>query len=126
MTTLKEILELTWTVTELSLDVREPDTEKLIQHYEIGEKQNEENATAYQLHEIQQGRLTMIDANINYYGRLVGNKVEMGWGSDFKQIPAELLEMEVTHFSQRGRGNWPGTQLTAHLRAGEKQMELNI
>jgi len=115
MVTLKDILELTWTVTHLSLDVREPEHERLIQSYEIGEGCNEENATVHQRHRMAKGDLVMIDKKINYFGTKKGKSVENGWGTIFDNIPADLLAMEVKHFRQSSRGCWDGTALTAHI-----------
>lgn len=113
MVTLRDILELTWTVTELTLDVREPEHDKLIMSYIIGEGCNEDNATVHQKHRINKGELTMIDAKINWFGSK-GSKGD-GWGNIWANIPKDLLEMEVTHFIQCSRGSWNGSELIAHL-----------
>ena len=116
MVTLKDILDLTWTVTQITLYLREPEHEKLIKEYVIGEGCNEENATVHQKYLINKGELEMIDKNINYFGTKKGKSVENGWGTIFKNIPAELLDKEVTHFSQSSRGGWDGTELLIHVK----------
>lgn len=113
MVTLKDILELTWTVTHLSLDVREPEHERLIQSYEIGEGCNEENATVHERHRMAKGDLVMIDRKINYHGDN-GKKGE-GWGTNFNNVPADLLDMQVIHFRQTSRYDGEGTMITAHI-----------
>ena len=113
MVTLRDILELTWAVTELTLDVREPELDRLIMSYKIGEGCNEDNATVHQKHRINKGELTMIDAKINWFGSK-GSKGD-GWGNIWKNIPKELLEMEVIHFTLSSRGSWEGKLLMAHL-----------
>lgn len=126
MTTLKEILELTWTVTELDVTVREPNGH-FIKQYIIGEGCNEESATVHQWHEIKKGKLEMIDKKINCFGDKKGNSVESGWGSKFSEIPKELLDLKVTHFRQSSRyGSWNGSELTASLESEGEQMELKI
>lgn len=125
MVTLRDILELTWTVTQLSLDVREPENEKLIISYKIGEGCNEDNATVHQRHMIANGELIMIDKKINYFGD-AGRKGD-GWGSNYNNIPAELLSMQVTHFIQASRGSWRGSKLIAHLTpAAENQLQMKL
>lgn len=113
MVTLKDILELTWTVTQLSLDVREPEHERLIQSYVIGDGCNEENATIHQRHRMAKGELIMLDRKINYYGDK-GKKGE-GWGTNFNNVPADLLDMQVIHFRQTSRYDGEGTKITAHI-----------
>lgn len=124
MTTLKEILDLTWTVTELNVTVR--DTKGyLIKQYIIGEGCGEETATVHQWHRIKNGELEMIDRKINYFGDK-GRKGD-GWGSKFNEIPKELLDLKVTHFRQSSRyGSYTGTDLTATLESEGEQMELKI
>lgn len=124
MTTLKEILELTWTVTELDVTVREPNG-KLIKQYKIGDGCNEENATIHEKHRINQGELELIDRKINYFGDKGRNGD--GWGSKFNEIPKELLDLKVTHFRQSSRyGSYTGTTLTASLESEGEQIKLNI
>lgn len=124
MTTLKEILELTWTVTELDVTVRESNG-YLIKQYIIGEGCNEESATVHQKHQINKGELEMIDRKINYFGD--NGRHGDGWGSKFTEIPKELLDLKVTHFRQSSRyGSWSGTMLNADLESEGEQMELII
>ena len=124
MTTLKEILELTWTVTELDVTVRDPNG-YFIKQYIIGEGCGEETATVHQWHRIKKGELEMIDRKINYFGDR-GRKGD-GWGSKFSEIPKQLLDLKVTHFRQSSRyGSYTGTELTASLESEGEQMELNI
>lgn len=115
MVKLKDILELTWTVTQLDLDVREPEHEHLIQSYVIGEGCNEENATIHERHRIAKGDLVMIDRKINYHGDKKGNSVESGWGTNYNNVPADLLDMQVIHFRQTSRYDGEGTKITAHI-----------
>lgn len=124
MTTLKEILELTWTVTELDVTVREPNGH-FIKQYIIGEGCNEESATIHEKHRINKGELEMIDRKINYFGD-EGRKGD-GWGSKFSEIPKQLLDLKVTHFRQSSLyGSWSGTVLDADLESEGEQMELKI
>ena len=124
MTTLKEILELTWTVTELDVTVREPNGH-FIKQYIIGEGCNEENATIHEKHRINKGELEMIDRKINYFGD-EGRKGD-GWGSKFSEILKQLLDLKVTHFRQSSRyGSWNGSELTVSLESEGEQMELKI
>ena len=124
MTTLKEILELTWTVTELNVTVREPNGH-LVKQYIIGEGCNEETATVHQKHRINKGELEMIDRKINYFGDK--GRHGDGWGSKFTEIPKELLDLKVTYFRQSSRyGSWSGTMLNADLESEGEQMELII
>lgn len=124
MTTLKEILELTWTVTELDVTVREPNGH-FIKQYIIGEGCNEESATVHQKHRMNKGELEMIDRKINYFGDKGRNGD--GWGSKFSEIPKQLLNLKVIHFRQSSRyGSYTGTELTASLESEGEQMELKI
>lgn len=115
MVTLKELLELTWNCTLLDVSMRTEEG-RLLMQYIIGEGQSEENATIGQWNDIKQGMLTMIDKSINMHGRNVRGTSEIGWGTDFKAIPPELLKAEVTHFSQRPRPQGKGSQIRADLK----------
>lgn len=124
--TLRDLLELTYTVTLISADVRRDDL-RLVKSYLIGEGQNIENATYHQCKEVAEGRLVMIDRRINDHGKEVRGVSEMGWGTDFKAIPADLLDMKVNHFSQSSRyGGKSGTMLVVHLIEGEHQEVMDI
>lgn len=117
MITLRDLLDATWDVTLLRVDLRKPDGE-LIQRYILGEGQCEDIATAEQKSDMNAGKLEMIDAKINHYGDIYKNgNWESGWGTNFKAIPKSLLDAEVVHFHQKSRyGTNTGSELSAWLR----------
>lgn len=100
MTTLRQILELTLTITGINADLREANGQ-LIKTYKLGKGHNEETATIYEKSAINRGELELMDISINHHGRPTrGGQSEMGWGTDFKAIPDFLLDAEVTFFRQ--------------------------
>jgi hypothetical protein len=100
MTTLRQILELTWTITDIIADLREANGQ-LIKTYKLGKGHNEETATIYEKSAINRGELELMDISINHHGRPTrGGQSEMRWGTDFKAIPDFLLDAEVTFFRQ--------------------------
>lgn len=117
MITLRDLLDATWTVTLLHVDLRKPDGE-LIQSYILGEGQCEDIATAEQKSDMHAGKLEMIDAKINHYGDVYKNgNWESGWGTNFRAIPKNLLDAEVVHFHQKSRcGTNTGSELSAWIR----------
>ena len=121
MVTLREILDLTWTVTCLTVDVRTPEG-RLIKCHRFGEGENEVNASMYDYHRIKSGELELHDVKINHHGDEVRGTSEMGWGTNFSVIPDELLDGEVTHFKMR-EAMKEGSQLTAQV-CTDRQMSL--
>lgn len=119
MTTLRQILELTWTITSINADLRQ-ECGQLIKTYKLGKGHNEENATIHEKSAMNKGRLELMDIDINHHGRKTrGGQSEMGWGTDFKAIPDFLLDAEVTFFRQSAE-NYLYVSLTP------VQMALNV
>ena len=114
MTTLRELLGLTWNVTLLSLDLRDGDMGRLIRTYKIGENENEDTCTVHEYHRVKSGELQLIDAKVNHHGDPVGKgQSEGGWGTNFKNIPKELLDCAVSSFSIANYSD--GDRLSAHI-----------
>lgn len=89
MVTLREILQLNYTITLLKLDVRQPDL-KLTEQVVIGKDYHPT------VHQLGRKEFQYIDADINFHGR--PNKrgfPEIAFDVDFKAIPKDYLDMEV-------------------------------
>lgn len=117
MITLRDLLDATWDVTLLRVDLRKPDGE-LIQRYILGEGQCEDIATAEQKSDMNAGKLEMIDAKINHRGDIKSNGMsEIAYSPNLDGIPADLLETQVTSFYQRDRtfGGEKGSMIHAHV-----------
>ena len=96
MLTLKELLQLNETVTLLELYVRKPDG-KLIRRSIIGQPYQ---LSSHQLDDMERGKLEYIDADINKYGRAnKAGQTEIAFGMDWKAIPKQYLDAEVTDIS---------------------------
>lgn len=123
MTTLRDILNLTWDVTRLDVDLREP-SGALIRSYMIGTDLSYKWSSV--CGQVEKGMLIIDEKSINHHLRGKKNgQPEMGWGTDFNAIPRELLDAEVTHFWQRSRGGGvnAGTWLKADVTPIQMRME---
>lgn len=110
MITLKKLLQLNETVTLLQLYVRRPDG-SLIRRSIIGQPYE---LTKFQEYDRDRGILEYIDVSINHHGRRGrSGMTEIAYGIDWKTIPKEYLDAEVTAISwlhERFFGK-PGTVL---------------
>lgn len=100
MVTVRDLLKLAGDVTELSVDLRKPDG-KLIKSYLIGEELSYNRYSV--ANRVTRGELEIIEESINFHLRPKGKHgdFENGWGPDFKPIPKDVIDAEVTHFFQR-------------------------
>lgn len=123
MITLRDLLETTWDVTLLDLDVRHADG-KLIKHVVIGK---DYVPSQFQLEDEAKGLFEYICSDINKYGR---NKTQGNWISyfeiDFKQIPNNYLGMEVdTVRWLKGRYRFDGQELAVTVVPIQMEIGLN-
>lgn len=114
MITLRELLQLNETVTLLNMYVRRPDG-SLIRRSIIGRPYK---LSSFQLDDIDEGKLEYIDADINRYGRPGRSGMsEMTYSMDWKAIPKQYLEAEVTEISwiHERYGNVRGSELNCTI-----------
>ena len=110
MITLKELIQLNETVTLLELYVRRPDN-RLIKRAIIGQPYK---LSRQQEHDQSDGKLEYLDRSINKQGRPNrSGQTEMAYSMDWKQIPKEYLDAEVTdiHWLRERYGHVSGSVL---------------
>lgn len=110
MITLKELIQLNETVTLLELYVRQP-SGRLIKRAIVGQPYK---LSMQQEHDQTDGKLEYLDRNINKQGRPGRNgQTEMAFSMDWKQIPKEYLDAEVTeiHWLRERYGHVSGSVL---------------
>lgn len=114
MITLRELLQLNETVTLLNMYVRRPDG-SLIRRSIIGRPYK---LSSFQLDDIDKGKLEYIDADINKYGRPGRSGMsEMTYSMDWKAIPKQYLDAEVTDINwiHERYGNDRGSELSCTI-----------
>lgn len=125
MITLKELLQLNETVTLLKLYVRKPDGD-LIRRSIIGRPYK---LSRFQLDDIDKGKLEYIDADINKQGRPGrSGMTEITFGMDWKAIPKQYLEAEVTEINwiHERYGNVRGSELDCTIVPAQLNMDCTL
>lgn len=97
MMTLRDLFDVFWTVTEVSITARKDDGEFLHQ-WIYGENINE---TLHMYHDRMAGKLTLVDGKINAHGDPTRGGSEIGWGVKTKLFPKDLLDAPITHMGVR-------------------------
>lgn len=100
--TLRDLFDVFWTITELSVTAREPDG-LFIHRWEWGEHALDKE-TLFQYHERKEGKLTLYNAKINAHGDPTRNGAEIGWGVKEKMFRKEMLDAPIRHMSVTSRG----------------------
>lgn len=96
MITLRDLFKVFWTITEVDVTAREPDTGKFI-HKWIYSEGITERETIFQYHERMDGKLTLVDVKVNAHGDPARGGAEIGWGVKEKLFPNAMLDAQITH-----------------------------
>lgn len=97
MMTLRELSEVMWTITHVTITARDADL-KFLHEWQFGPGITE---SLHMYHKRMAGKLTIVDKKINYHGDPTRNGTEMAWGLKTKELPKELLDAPITHLSIR-------------------------
>lgn len=95
MMTIRELARAFWTITELHITVRDPSSKFL--HRWIYEPGITDRETIHQYHERMEGKLTLVDKQINAHGQPGRKGPEMGWGLNTNLFPNAILDAPITH-----------------------------
>lgn len=96
MMTLRELSEVMWTITHVTITARDADL-KFLHEWQFGPGLTE---SLQMYHKRMAGKLTIVDKKINAHGDANKSGVsEMGWGLKTNAIPKELLDAPVTHLN---------------------------
>lgn len=99
--TLRDLFDVTWTITRVELTARGADQHFLHQFW-IGENCDREHLPPGMIREWEKDRLTLAPRKINVHGETGGKSLpEIGWGLKNKTIPKELLDAEIVHLGMR-------------------------
>ena len=100
MITLRELSNVLWSITELYITARDPNSGFL--HRWIYEPGITDRETIHQYHERRDGKLTLVDKRINAHGGPGRGGSEIGWGLETKLFPKAILDAPVTHMNTMG------------------------
>lgn len=103
MMTLKDLFETFWTITEVRITAREPETGIFIHEWIYGPAIG---VSTYMRYDIADGKLTVVDGKINAHGDQTRGGSEIGWGVKEKLFPKKLIEAPITHMSATNK--WHG------------------
>ena len=99
MITLRDIFEVTPTVSRLEIVGRDADL-KLLHKFWIGSNCDREHLPGGMLDDWTKGRLTLCDRTINVHGETgKGGYAEIGWGYKKGSVPHEILSAEIQWLS---------------------------
>lgn len=101
--TLKDLLDVLWTVVEVDITARDP--EGVFLHEWIYGP--DIKVSAHMAYEINKGKLTVVNAKVNEHGNPKGSSIEMGWGVNKKLFPKDIIEALIKHMTvgNRQRGD---------------------
>ena len=100
--TLREIFDVSWTITRAEITARDPNL-RLLHIFWIGEQCDRDHLPRGCVRRWEQGEMTLSPRKINVHGDAKGKLPEMGWGCKDKSIPKELMDAEVTKLSMHSR-----------------------
>ena len=100
--TLRELFEVFWSITEVSVTAREPGSMQFIHKWEYSEGITDRE-TIHQYHDRMDGKLTLVDVKINAHGDPARGGSEIGWGVKEKLFPKEMLDAPITHMNVHSR-----------------------
>lgn len=95
MMTLRDLFGVLWTITEIEITARDPNT-----HYLHSWAYGPEVLTKESRHQYfdrMEGKLTAVEVKINAHGDETRGGSEIGWGVKEKLFPKELIDAPVTH-----------------------------
>lgn len=101
MTTLRDLIDVFWRITEINVTARDPDG-VFIHQWIYGENINE---TMHMYYERMDGKLTIVDERINAHGKPSRNGSEIGWGVEPKYFHKDMLDAPITHMDVGTRQN---------------------
>lgn len=98
MITLRDLFNVTWTITRLELTVRDEQL-RLLYRAMIGKDCDRDQIDSRTLmaYGWTKGTLVLSDRKINAHGDASRSGPEMGWGYKDKSIPDQLMDAEITH-----------------------------
>ena len=97
--TIREISEVTWTITRLDITARD-DSTRFLHRWIIGEERPYIKPGSRIFWDEKAGKISIVERKINMHdNRKANGQPEIGWGLDESAIPAELLDAKITTLS---------------------------
>ena len=93
--TLREIFEAFWTITEVDVTARDADG-RFIHKWIYGPNIH---VSMFRRHEVEDGKLTIVDGKINTHGDPARGGTETGWGVKTKLFPADMLDAPIRYMN---------------------------
>lgn len=111
--TLAEVFNVYWNITEATITARDSNLQYL-HRWEYGKGIVISNTMT---RDIDKNRLTIIDTDINYNGRVLRNNIISGWAVDQKKFIPELLEapIEYMRITNYNKGDHLNVDITLDL-----------
>ena len=102
MITLRDLFDVTWTITRLELAVRDEQL-RLLYRAMIGKDCDRDHISTktLTLYGWTKGTLVLSNRKINAHGDASRRGPEMGWGYKDGSVPDQLLDAEITHLGMQ-------------------------
>lgn len=102
MITLRELFDVTWSITRVELTARNAEL-NLINQFWIGDRCDRDHLPPGMVQDWTHDRLTLSGRKINQHGEPGRGGPEIGWGLKKNAIPDELLDAEIVHMGMNTR-----------------------
>lgn len=110
--TLNDLIEVWWTIGEINVTARNYKGEYL-KRFVFGENIL---ASRHMEHDIDEGRLRLVDRKINFHGESKKNGPVMEWGVDERRIPPDIRDAEIMHMdAYKTSGNWTHLSVDVYM-----------
>ena len=101
--TLRDIAEVTWTITRLDITAQSENAEYL-HHWIIGERFPHIRSGSRMFWDMMAGKISIAEKKVNVHGNRKGQwTARMGWGLDESSLPVELMDAKIRTLSMRCR-----------------------
>ena len=123
MITLRELFQVTWSITKINIraytpdGVRTKDGMSFIHEWIYGDNINE---SVHQRHDREDGKLSIIEGRINHHGESTRGGAEIAWGVKEKIFPKGLIDAPITHLIMNSRyGAHSGCEIYVNIELPE-------
>lgn len=109
--TLNDLFEVWWTIGEIGVTARNYKGEYL-KRFIFGKNIN---VSMHMQHDIEEGKLRVMDRSINFHGEQRKNGPVMEWGVDEKRIPPDIRDAEIMHMDAYKIQEWTHLSVDVYL-----------
>lgn len=123
MITLRELFDVTWSITRVELTARSSGDLSLLHQFWLGDQCDREHLPPGLVHDWAKDAITLSPRKINEHGEPGRGGPEIGWGLKKRSIPDELLDAEIVHLRMQCRDGITYT-VSADIIMQELQIEM--